>query len=71
VLYTLPSECEVYFVLHGSIEVQVQHERFAPEAGGALTFGNVVARSWSATNEGARMLWILASGLPVPEADAR
>ena len=52
-LYTLPSECEVCFVLSGSIEVQVEDETFALAQGDALTFGAAVPHSWRALGDGA------------------
>lgn len=70
-LYTLPSECEVCFVLQGAIEVQVEDEHFTLETGDALTFGAAVPHSWKAKSEGARILWILAPGLPDPQRSIR
>jgi transcriptional regulator with XRE-family HTH domain len=67
VLYTLPSECEVCYVLQGSVEVQVEDQAFDLEAGDALTFGAAVPHSWRVTSDGARILWILAPGLPDPQ----
>jgi transcriptional regulator with XRE-family HTH domain len=67
VLYTLPSECEVCFVLDGTVEVQVEDQTFALEAGDALTFGAAVPHTWWATSDEARILWILAPGLPDPQ----
>lgn len=68
-LYTLPSECEVCFVLQGEIEVQVDDQRFTLRPGDALTFGAAVPHTWrTATGDGARILWILAPGLPDPKA---
>lgn len=72
VLYTLPSECEVCFVLQGEIEVQVEDETFALQQGDALTFGAAVPHTWRATSaDGARILWILAPGLPDPQQAVR
>lgn len=71
VLYTLPSECEVCFVLQGTAEVQVEDEIFVLHAGDALTLGAGVPHSWKATGGGARILWILAPGLPDPQASVR
>jgi transcriptional regulator with XRE-family HTH domain len=67
VLYTLPSECEVCFVLQGTIEVQVEDQTFRLEQGDALTFGAAVPHSWRVVGDGARILWILAPGLPDPQ----
>ncbi len=67
VLYTLPSECEVCFVLQGAIEVQVEAQTFRLERGDALTFGAGVPHSWRAVGDGARILWILAPGLADPQ----
>lgn len=65
-LYTLPSECEVCFVLQGTVEVQVGDETFRLEAGDALTFGAAIPHTWR-SESGARILWILAPGLPDPQ----
>ena len=70
-LYTLPSECEVCYVLQGTIEVQVENDCFELEPGDALTFGAAVPHTWRATSDGVRVLWILAPGLPDPQAVAR
>ncbi len=70
-LYTLPSECEVCFVLQGAIEVQVEDQPFTLQAGDALTFGAAVPHSWNALSDGARILWILAPGLPDPQGSIR
>lgn len=67
VLYTLPSECEVCFVLQGAVDVQVEDQTFELEAGDALTFGAAVPHTWRVTSGGARILWILAPGLPDPQ----
>jgi transcriptional regulator with XRE-family HTH domain len=64
-LYTMPSECEVCFVLEGDIEVVLEDETFALGPGDALTFGAAVPHTWRATGA-ARILWILAPGLPDP-----
>jgi transcriptional regulator with XRE-family HTH domain len=64
-LYTMPSECEVCFVLEGDIEVVLEDETYALGAGDALTFGAAVPHTWRATGA-ARILWILAPGLPDP-----
>lgn len=78
VLYTLPSECEVCFVLQGTIEVQVEDETFTLEAGDALTFGAAVPHTWRSARPGegegeggARILWILAPALPDPQGTVR
>ena len=71
-LYTLPSECEVCFVLDGEIELQVDGEHVTLGRGDALTFGAAVPHTWRATSAGgARVLWILAPGLPDPQGAAR
>ena len=64
-LYTMASECEVCFVLAGEIEVVVEDETFALGPGDALTFGAAVPHTWRSAGE-ARILWILAPGLPDP-----
>jgi quercetin dioxygenase-like cupin family protein len=69
--YTLPSECEVCFVLHGRVEVSVEDEVFPLDAGDALTFGASVPHNWRALGDGARILWILPRGQPDPLASVR
>jgi transcriptional regulator with XRE-family HTH domain len=64
-LYTMASECEVCFVLEGEIEVVVEDETFALGPGDALTFGAAVPHTWRSDGD-ARVLWILAPGLPDP-----
>lgn len=69
VLYTLASQCEVCFVLEGAVEVQVEDRTFVLRRGDALTFGAAVPHTWRATTAaGARVLWILAPGLPDPRS---
>jgi transcriptional regulator with XRE-family HTH domain len=71
VLYTLPSQCEVCFVVEGTVEVQVEDRAFLLRRGDALTFGAAVPHTWRATTTaGARVLWILAPGLPDPRSAA-
>lgn len=72
-LYTLPSEAEVCFVLEGSVEVQIEAERFVLAEGDALTFGASVPHTWRTADPGAgaRILWILAPGLPDPQRITR
>ena len=71
VLYTLPSQCEVCFVVEGTVEVQVEDEAFLLHQGDALTFGAAVPHTWRATTAaGARVLWILAPALPDPRSAA-
>ncbi len=69
--YTLPSECEICFVLQGVIEVQVEDQTFRLEPGDALTFGAAVPHTWRAQGDGARVLWILAPALPDPQRSVR
>ena len=65
-LYTMPSECEVCFILQGTVEVLLEDQSFTLEEGDALTFGAAVPHSWRAVSDGARILWILAPALPDP-----
>jgi len=69
-LYTLPSECEVCFVLEGSLRLDVDGEAFELEAGDALTFGAAVPHTWRNVlpDSDSRVLWILAPALPDPRA---
>lgn len=68
--YTLPVECEVCFVLQGTVEVRVEDQVFRLDEGDALTFGGAVPHTWQAAGpgEGARILWILAPALPDPQS---
>ena len=61
--YTLPSECEVCFVLEGRVEIDVQGEIFELEAGDALTFGAAVPHTWR--NVGPRARACSGSSRPV------
>jgi len=71
-LYTLPSECEVCFVLEGEVEIEVDDDRFRLGPGDALTFGAAVPHTWRNASDtaGARILWILAPALPDPRKEA-
>jgi transcriptional regulator with XRE-family HTH domain len=73
VLYTLPSEVEVCYVLEGAIEVRVEGEAFVLGEGDALTFGAAVPHTWRTADPdvGARILWILAPALPDPQRTTR
>ncbi len=67
-LYTMPSECEVCFVLEGDFELEVEDQSFVLHQGDALTFGAAVPHSWRVLgDQGARILWILAPALPDPQ----
>jgi transcriptional regulator with XRE-family HTH domain len=66
-LYTMPSECELCFVVSGGVEVQVDYETFTLEEGDALTFGGGIPHTWRAGEQGARMLWVLAPAIPDPQ----
>ena len=67
-LYTMPSECEVCFVLEGEIEVELEDSTYALGPGDALTFGAAVPHTWRSAGA-ARILWILAPGLPDPRKE--
>ena len=47
-LHTMPSECEVCFVLEGEIEVMIEDGTYALGPGDALTFGAAVPHTWRA-----------------------
>lgn len=68
-LYTMPSQTEVCFVLEGTVEVRVKDERLLLGEGDALTFGAAAPHTWRNADpgRGARILWILAPGLPDPQ----
>jgi transcriptional regulator with XRE-family HTH domain len=70
--YALPSECEVCYVLDGTIELDVDGDRFVLARGDALTFGAATPHTWrnpSATAE-ARVVWVIAPALPDPLGQA-
>jgi len=71
-LYTMPSECEVCYVLRGAIELDIDGEVFVLRRGDAVTFGATVPHTWrnaSATSE-ARIVWVIAPALPDPRGQA-
>jgi transcriptional regulator with XRE-family HTH domain len=70
-LYTMPSQTEVCFVLEGTVEVCVENERLLLSEGDALTFGAAAPHTWrnADAERGARILWILAPGLPDPQGE--
>lgn len=70
-LYTMPSQTEVCFVVEGTVEVCVEDERLMLEEGDALTFGAAAPHTWRNADpeRGARILWILAPGLPDPQGE--
>lgn len=67
-LYSMPSECEVCFVLEGTAELVLDEGSYVLEAGDALTFGAGTPHTWRNTSDtaGLRLLWILAPALPDP-----
>jgi quercetin dioxygenase-like cupin family protein len=69
-LYTMPSQCEVCFVLEGAIEIDVDTTTYRLHAGDALTFGAAVPHTWRNVlpDSDSRVLWILAPALPDPRA---
>jgi len=72
-LYTMPSEAEVCFLLEGALEVLVDDETFLLAEGDALTFGAATPHTWrnASDDRPARILWILAPGMPDPQGDLR
>jgi quercetin dioxygenase-like cupin family protein len=68
-LYTMPSQCEVCFVLEGAIEIDVDGATYLLDAGDALTFGAAVPHTWRnvSPDSDSRVLWILAPALPDPQ----
>ena len=69
--YTIPSECEVCYVLEGTIELEVDGEVFALARGDAVTFGATVPHTWRNTSATyARIVWVIAPVLPDPRGQA-
>jgi quercetin dioxygenase-like cupin family protein len=62
------TQCEVCFVLEGDIEVELEDGVYELGPGDALTFGAAVPHTWRAAGA-ARILWILAPGLPDPRKE--
>jgi transcriptional regulator with XRE-family HTH domain len=72
-LYTMPSEAEVCFVLEGAVEVRIDDDVYALKEGDALTFGAAAPHTWRNRSQkrAARILWILAPGIPDPQGEVR
>jgi transcriptional regulator with XRE-family HTH domain len=70
--YTLPSECEVCYVLDGTIELDVDGEVFALARGDAVTFGATVPHTWRNPSPDAEacVVWVIAPALPDPRSQA-
>ena len=69
--YTIPSECEVCYVLEGTIELEIDGEVFALARGDAVTFGATVPHTWRNTSAAeARVVWVIAPALPDPRGQA-
>jgi quercetin dioxygenase-like cupin family protein len=69
--YTIPSECEVCYVLEGTIDLEVDGEVFALARGDAVTFGATVPHTWRNTSATeARIVWVIAPALPDPRGQA-
>jgi transcriptional regulator with XRE-family HTH domain/mannose-6-phosphate isomerase-like protein (cupin superfamily) len=69
--YTIPSECEVCYVLEGTIELEVDGEVFALARGDAVTFGATVPHTWRNTSTAeAHIVWVIAPALPDPRSQA-
>ena len=69
--YTIPSECEVCYVLEGTIELEIDREVFALARGDAVTFGATVPHTWRNTSAAeARVVWVIAPALPDPRGQA-
>jgi transcriptional regulator with XRE-family HTH domain len=70
--YALPSECEVCYVLDGTIELEIDGDTFVLARGDAVTFGAATPHTWrnaSPTDE-ARVVWVIAPALPDPLGQA-
>lgn len=69
-LYSLPSECEVCYVLEGAIELDVEGTTYTLERGDAITFGAAVPHTWrNVAGEGtSRICWVIAPALPDPRS---
>ena len=56
-------------MLEGEIEVELEDGTYALGPGDALTFGAAVPHTWRSRRRPARILWILAPGLPDPRKE--
>jgi transcriptional regulator with XRE-family HTH domain len=69
-LYTMPSECEVCYVLEGEIELEVNGDVYPLGRGDAVTFGATVPHTWRnvSSDTDARIVWVIAPALPDPRS---
>lgn len=67
-LYSLPCETEVCYVVEGEIVLVLDTETFNLSSGDAITFDGTVPHTWRSVSSkaDARIIWILAPGLPDP-----
>lgn len=67
-LYSMPTECEVCYLLSGRVEFILDGEVLSLASGDALTFNGTTPHTWrnASVNEDVRILWILAPALPNP-----
>lgn len=70
--YALPSECEVCYVLEGTIELEIDGDVFVLARGDAVTFGASTPHTWRnpSTTDEARVVWVIAPALPDPRGQA-
>ncbi len=70
--YTLPSECEVCYVLDGTIELDVDGDTYVLARGDAVTFAATMPHTWRnpSPTDGARVVWVIAPALPDPLGQA-
>ena len=71
-LYSLPSECEVCYVLEGTIELDIEGATYRLERGDAMTFGAAVPHTWRnlEPDRSSRICWVIAPALPDPRSQA-
>ena len=67
-LYSLPCETEVCYVVEGEIDLILDTETHRLATGDSVTFDGTVPHTWrcASSSSHARIIWILAPGLPDP-----
>jgi transcriptional regulator with XRE-family HTH domain len=67
-LYSLPCETEVCYVVEGEIDLILDTDTYRLATGDSITFDGAVPHTWriASTSSYARVIWILAPGLPDP-----
>jgi len=67
-LYSIPSDCEVCYVIQGQIEINLDGDLYSLSAGDSLTFNAKIPHTWRSVSKTspAKILWIVAPAMPDP-----